>query len=92
MNKQENINEERCDDKTNVFNTTIPKGSVIISQKKYDELMQELETRRKITQGQSEANAELHLKLADLEKENKQLKEGVINFIKGLGGYNANKV
>lgn len=86
MNKQENINEERCDNESEVLNARVEKDERIISNKEYEQLTQELGARRNIMNKQREENSILQSENKELKKENEEFKNGILNFIKILGG------
>lgn len=91
---------ERCDDEKVVFNARVEEGEMIISLHEYQKMqdsidekeqinkeaksyIQHLEERNKKYQ---EEKQRILIEVEMVNKENRKLKQGIINFVKGLGG------
>lgn len=77
---------DRCDNEKEVLNARVEKDERIIANGEYEAMLQEIKTRRNIIDRQREENSRLQSENKELKKENEEFKNGILNFIKILGG------
>lgn len=91
---------ERCDDEKVVFNARVEEGEMIISLHEYQKMQDSIDEKEQISkeaksyiQHLEEQNKKYQEEkqriLTEVEmvnKENRKLKQGIINFVKELGG------
>lgn len=96
----QNMNEERCDNEKEVFNARVNKNEIIITIEEYKTLKSATESYEKsrremrahiayLEEKEKKYTTEKSTILTELEevnKENRKLKRGIINFVKGFGG------
>lgn len=92
--------EERCDDEREVFNARVHEDEMIISIEEYKELkamkddyekiIQEMKMQiaylEKIQKEYTDEKQKMLTEMNSIYKESRQLKKGIINFLKILGG------
>lgn len=78
--------EERCDDEREVFNARVHEDEMIISINEYKELKARIEWQDACISGRQTEFTKIKLELEKAKEENLELKQGIINFIKVLGG------
>lgn len=87
------MEEDRCDNEKEVFNARVNEDEMIITISEYEEMKKQITSMKEKTEFESKIRSNLRMENEDLKteletisKENKRLKNGIINFIKGLGG------
>lgn len=87
------MEEDRCDNEKEVFNARVNEDEMIITISEYEEMKKQITSMEEKTEFESKIRSNLRMENEDLKteletisKENKRLKNGIINFIKGLGG------
>lgn len=87
------MEEDRCDNEKEVFNARVNEDEMIITISEYEEMKKQItsmeekrEFESKIRSNLRMENEDLKTELETISKENEKLKNGIINFIKGLGG------
>lgn len=87
------MEEDRCDNEKEVFNARVNEDEMIITISEYEEMKKQITSMEEKTEFESKIRSNLRMENEDLKteletisKENERLKNGIINFIKGLGG------
>lgn len=87
------MEKDRCDNEKEVFNARVNEDEMIITISEYEEMKKQItsmeekrEFESKIRSNLRMENEDLKTELETISKENEKLKNGIINFIKGLGG------
>lgn len=87
------MEEDRYDNEKEVFNARVNEDEMIITISEYEEMKKQITSMEEKTEFESKMRSNLRMENEDLKteletisKENKRLKNGIINFIKGLGG------
>lgn len=88
MKERNCIDEERCDSEKEVFNARVNEDEMIISINEYKELKARIKWQDACISGKNIDSQKTSRELERVNKENIQLKQGIINFIKSLGGNN----
>ena len=95
-----NIDEERCDNESEIFNTRVREDEMIITIEEYKDMKVKIENFEKVkkeyqahvtyleqmVKEKSNNKENIFNEMKIISEENKKLKRGIINFIKGLGG------
>ncbi len=91
---------ERCDDEKVVFNARVEEGEMIISLHEYQKMQDSIDEKEQINKEAKsyiqhleeqnkkyqEEKQRILIEVEMVNKENRKLKQGIINFVKGLGG------
>lgn len=77
---------ERCDDKKVVFNARVNEDEMIISINEYKELKARIEWQDDCISSRTREFEKLNIELERTTRENSMLKNGIVNFIKSMGG------
>ena len=87
------MEDERCDEESVVFNAMVNEDEMIIAIEEYENLKKEIEylnskddEQFNIRRRMRDENMALKEENATLKKENTTLKEGIIKFVKLIGG------
>lgn len=77
---------ERCDDEKVVFNARVNEDEMIISINEYKELKARIEWQDDCINSRTREFGNLKAELEKTARENSMLKNGIVNFIKSMGG------
>lgn len=77
---------ERCDDEKVVFNARVNEDEMIISINEYKELKARIEWQDSCISGRTREFENMKAELEKAVRENSMLKNGIVNFIKSMGG------
>lgn len=94
------MSNEKCDDEKEVFNARVEEDEIVITIcefSKMEDAIEEYEKRTKEMKSHiqyleecckkhSEEKQKIITELEMVNKENRKLKQGIVNFVKGLGG------
>ena len=77
---------ERCYNEKELFNARVKEDEMIISINEYNEMKAHLKWQEACISNRSNEFRELKIELEKANEENTKLKNGIINFVKCIGG------
>lgn len=80
------MEEERCDNQKEIFNARVNEDEMIIAIEEYESLKKTIEYLKGKDKEQYELRQRVREENIELNRQNSQLKKGIINFINLIGG------